>query len=113
MSGMFHYEADEPEAFDIVSRFVLGDASREEFAYELAGLWLHFDGPFLRMVQHAAIVFPGDGDPDVLRRDLSACMRAEPVPVRGVFGRVASHPQEERTGAGSSSHECVTIHVRV
>lgn len=101
---------NEPEALDIVSRFVVGDMSRDGFAYELAGLWYSCDGPFLRMVLHAAALLSEDEETPLLQRALSACMRAEPSPVYGVLGGVAVHALKRRTGVGSTSS--ATVYVR-
>jgi len=109
--NVFSFANDEPEAFDIVSRFVLGDMSRDEFAYELAGLWHRCDGPFLRMVLHAAALLSEDDETPLLQGALSACMRAEPSPVYGVIGGVAVHALERRTWVGSTS--ATTVYVQV
>lgn len=109
--SVFSFANDEPEAFDIVSRFAVGDMSRDEFAHELAGLWHRCDGPFLRMVLHASILLPGEDETTLLRGALSACMRAEPSPAYGVLGGVAVHVLERRTGVGSTSN--TTVYVRV
>jgi len=102
----------EPDAYGIVSRFVTRETSSDEFRYELAGLWLSHDGPFLRAVQHLVAQFdPEEENVEELRSSLGALMSACPPPRLGAVGRLAVHREQVQRGFGRAGDATTTLYV--
>ena len=102
----------EPDAYGIVSRFVTRETSSDEFRYELAGLWLSHDGPFLRAVQHRVTQSdPEDENVAELRSSLGALMSACPPPKLGAVGRLAVHRDQVQRGVGHAGDATTTVYL--
>jgi hypothetical protein len=105
------FASREPDAYGIVSRFVTRETSSDGFRYELAGLWLSHDGPFLRTVQHLVAQSDPEGEKvEELRYALGALMSACPPPKLGAVGRLAVHREQVQRGIGRAGDATTTVY---